>query len=130
MTSSQFTAGWAIYVTGVLTCLLVSRLITGTTNPRLRRMLLTGLAALLLTPWWHSAEVNLLMPAFWVMLYDGLSNGLPAMARAGLPLVAAMGVFALMAASMPVKNKPAKKSDSKKPARTKGQSCQRQEPIV
>lgn len=130
MTSSQFTAGWAIYLTGVLACLLALRLVTGTINPRLRRMLLTGLAALLLIPWWHSADINLLMPAFWVMLYDGLSDGFPAMARAGLPLVSGTGIFALLAVSMPVKNTPAKKSASNKPTKQQGQPRQRQEPAV
>ena len=130
MTSSQLTLGWTLYLAGVLGILLALRLITGLVNIRLRRMLLAGLAALLLTPWWHSADVSLLIPAFWIMLYDGLTHGFPAMARAGLPLVAAFGSCTLVAVSLPVKSNSEKKPAKKTSGQSQQQPRQRQEPTV
>ncbi|AMO56742.1 hypothetical protein GZ77_02815 [Endozoicomonas montiporae] len=132
MTSSQILAGWGVYLAGVLACTIALWVITGSINPRVRRLMRVGLVALLVTPWWHSADVNLLQPALWVMIYDGLSSGFPEMARAGLPLVVVTAVSALIAASMPVSDKAGKK----KPASTRKekpsghQPDNRQEPTL
>lgn len=132
MTSSQIFWGWGVYLTGALACILALWWITGSVNPRIRRLLRMGTTALLVTPWWHSAEVNILMPALWVMLFDGVSHGFPEMARAGLPLVAATAVSGLIATSLPVSEKSAKKIRSAETPEPKpeGQTEERQEPTL
>ena len=132
MTSTQIFSGWAVYSAGALSCILALWMITGSINPRVRRLLRTGATALLVTPWWHSADVSVLMPALWVMIYDGVSHGFPEMARAGLPLVIVTATSALLATSMPVSEKASKKKEkTKKPEqKTKEKPQERQEPTL
>ena len=109
MTSSQILMGWGVYLVGAMACTLALWLITGSINPRVRRLLRTGTFALLVTPWSHSTDPNLLLPALWAMIYDGLSAGFPEMARAGLPLVIVTAACSIIATSLPASGKERKK---------------------
>ena len=135
MTDTQFFWGWGVYLSGVLACFLAFWFITRPLPTRLRRILRTGLFFLLVTPWWHSAEVNLLLPAVWVMLFDGLSHSTEQMARAGLPLVIVTAITSLLATVLPVPTeKPASKpSTNKTPSEREKQNTSakvRQEPTL
>lgn len=105
MTSSQFILGWAVYLAGATGCLVSLMLITGRMSVRFRRVLCFTIAALLYTPWWLTAGSDLLSPALFTMIYDGMSHGFEAMGRAGLITVITSGAAALVAVILPVKNK-------------------------
>ena len=132
MTSSQILLGWGVYLAGALACTLALWLITGSINPRVRRLLRAGIFVLLVTPWWHGTEADLLLPALWVMIYDGLSAGFPEMARAGLPLVVVTALCAIIAASLPVSDKAKKKKQPSEKAKQQAdrQPQERQEPTI
>ena len=135
MTSSQILTGWGIYLAGALACTMALWMITGSVKPRLRRLLRAGTLALLVTPWWHSTDVNVLLPALWVMVFDGLSSGFPEMARAGLPLVFMTAVSAIVATSLPVREKSGKKGKKQSPSsratqKPNNQKQDRQEPTL
>lgn len=129
MTHTQLIWGWGLYGAGVLACLIALWMITGKIPTRIRRMIRTGAAVMLLTPWWHSPDVNLLIPAFWVMIYDGLSNGFPAMARPGLPLLAATSIGSIVALMLPVSDK-TKNPKAKSADKSHNKRSERQEPTV
>ncbi|WP_153301762.1 hypothetical protein [Endozoicomonas arenosclerae] len=130
MASSHFIMGWAVYLAGATGCLLALILITGRLPVRLKRALRLTAAALLYTPWWLSPGSDLLSPALFTMVFDALTNGFDAMARAGLITVITAGAACLIAIILPVKTTRTKeeKSEQKKPASEGRKKPKRQEP--
>lgn len=118
MTTTQYLMGWIAYLAGATGCILALWLITRGAPVRLRRALRLSLAALLLTPWWLSPEHDLLSPALFTMIYDGLGRGFEAMPRAGLVTVIATGAAALIAVILPVRQAPKKKQADDKPGKS------------
>ena len=121
--------GWAVYLSAATGCLLALWLITGRLGPRFRRVLRLTAAVMLFVPWWTSPDIDLLSPALLTMLYDGLSNGLEGMSRAGLIVVISSGAAAILAICLPVKAPP-KIDKSKKKPRVSGSPKPRTEPSV
>ncbi|WP_252180012.1 hypothetical protein [Endozoicomonas sp. 4G] len=107
MTSSHFILGWAAYLVGATGCLVSLILITRRLSVRVKRALRFAAAALLYTPWWLTAGSDLLSPALFTMMYDGMTHGVEAMTRAGLITLITAGAALLIAIILPVKAKKA-----------------------
>ncbi|MGI9274360.1 MAG: hypothetical protein ACR2PT_05825 [Endozoicomonas sp.] len=130
MTSTQYIMGWAVYLSAATGCLLALWLITGRLGPRFRRVLRLTAAVLLYVPWWTSPDLDLLSPALLTMLFDGLSDGLEGMSRAGLIVVISSGAAAILAICLPVRAEPKASKDDKRKAKPSGKPKVRQEPSV
>ncbi|WP_422133704.1 MULTISPECIES: hypothetical protein [unclassified Endozoicomonas] len=130
MTSSQFILGWTIYLAGAMGCLVSLIMITGRLPARLKWVLRFTAAALLCTPWWITRGSDLLSPALFTMIYDGMTHGFEAMSRTGMIIVFAAGLAALIAFVLPVKKSNTDKKKTERAPKPSGSEIRskRQEP--
>lgn len=101
MTETQYLLGWVVYLLGGTGFLLGLWLLIRRWHPRIKRCILVLFAVLIYVPGVTRPDMDFMAPAFLIALFDGLTYGVEAMARAGQSLIIMAGAAGLVALLLP-----------------------------
>ena len=89
----DYLIGWGIYIVAGILCYMIFYRFTGAIRFKpLANMLRAILLALMFTPWYVSADQDLMAPALMVMMLDLITQGGTTFVRALVPLVLSLTV--------------------------------------
>lgn len=96
----DYILGWAIYIAAGTVCYIIFYRATGIIRFKPIANMLRGIMlALMFTPWYVSAEGDLMAPAIIVMMLDMVTMGGTSFVRAMVPLVLSLVVAVLIGLS-------------------------------
>lgn len=110
----DYILGWTIYIAAGTLCYVIFYRATGAIGFKPIANVLRGiLLALMFTPWYVSAEGDLLAPAIIVMMLDMVTIGGTSFVRAMVPLVLSIFSAIVIAITGPLIRKAFKKSNTR-----------------
>lgn len=96
-TQEEYLYGWLLYLLGVAMLMFCGWVLTAKINKKeVRHLLRVSAAALLITPWYASAELDALAPAWIIAGFEGVFEGGAAFWRAGGPLLISLSTALIL----------------------------------